>query len=182
MLPNDKPVSQFVPVYPATHAHVYVSMPSVQVPPFWHGFDAQSSMSVVGWVGWGISSHHQHRWHHSGGMGRRQTHNSLNYMPGPSTTVMILQGQVLTNQQLHDPQCPTNTNLFHNLFRCIPVHMHTCMHRRHRYKCHHSGTDMTHNCQCLWKGCIGWVGGLALLVQAWLFGWHGSFVGTSHIC
>jgi hypothetical protein len=39
-------ISQFAPVKPAAHEHVYVSMPFVHVAPFWQGADAQLSMSV----------------------------------------------------------------------------------------------------------------------------------------
>ncbi len=38
-------VAQVVPLYPTTQAQVYELTPSVHVPPFTHGVDAQSSMS-----------------------------------------------------------------------------------------------------------------------------------------
>ena len=43
---EDIPVSQSSPVYPGTHLQVNELIPSMQVAPFWHGFDAHSSMSL----------------------------------------------------------------------------------------------------------------------------------------
>ncbi len=43
---NNLLVWQFVPEYPATHAHEYWLTRSVQVPPFWHGELEHSLMSV----------------------------------------------------------------------------------------------------------------------------------------
>ena len=40
-------LSQLVPLNPTTQAQVYESTPSLHVPPFWHGFGAQSSISKV---------------------------------------------------------------------------------------------------------------------------------------
>jgi hypothetical protein len=40
-------VAQVAPVYPAGQAQVKLLTPSVQVPPFWQGLDAQSSMLVA---------------------------------------------------------------------------------------------------------------------------------------
>ena len=39
-------VWQLAPVYPGAQEHVYVLMPSLHVPPFWHGLGAQSLMLV----------------------------------------------------------------------------------------------------------------------------------------
>ena len=39
-------VSQFGPVYPSGQSQMYMLIPSIQVPPFSQGFDAQSSISV----------------------------------------------------------------------------------------------------------------------------------------
>ena len=38
-------VVQVAPVQPAAHVQVNELIPSVQVPPFWHGLGAQSSIS-----------------------------------------------------------------------------------------------------------------------------------------
>ena len=40
------PISQLSPACPGMQLQVYELIPSVHVPPFWHGVDAHSSISV----------------------------------------------------------------------------------------------------------------------------------------
>ena len=42
---RNSPIPHLVPLKPATQVQLYESTPSVHVPPFWHGFVAQSSIS-----------------------------------------------------------------------------------------------------------------------------------------
>ena len=42
-----QPVSQWSPVNPCRHLHLYVKASSMQVPSLWHGFSAQSKISVT---------------------------------------------------------------------------------------------------------------------------------------
>ena len=41
------PIPHVFPTYPSTHSQSQKSIPSIQVPPFSHGLDAQSSMSKI---------------------------------------------------------------------------------------------------------------------------------------
>ena len=41
------PISQLFPEYPGLQLQVYEFMLSLQVPPFWQGLEAHSSMSMI---------------------------------------------------------------------------------------------------------------------------------------